>query len=430
MYSLKEGIKDGFLTPFKVKRIQTTIDEYTYEGDDEILSGEDEVKPGETFTEKDFNKKIVIKEREKKRVKLLLENINTKQKTIIFCANISHARMIRDFINQISVNPPADYCVSVTAADGELGEQHLRQFQENDKLIPTILTTSSKLSTGVDALDLRNIVLLRLVNSMVEFKQIIGRGTRLNDDKYYFNLIDFVGASEKFSDPDWDGELPKPDIIDGDNPDNPDNPNPPDNPDNPDNPNPPKQPEQIVIQLNETREMAIQSMTTSTFFFEGKQISADQFIKKLFDTITLPSILKSEEQLRELWSSPITRVELLKKLEDQGFTKENLKSVQSLIDADDSDIYDVLEHIAYSKKPIQRVTNAEEKIYSKLNTNQKEFINFVLSKYVEGGVEELGIDRLPDLLQLKYNGVFESQKVLGDIEGIKNLFISFQKNLY
>ena len=198
IYSLKEGIKDGFLTPFKVKRIQTSIDEYTYLGDDEILAGDQDIKTGDTFTEKDFNKKIIIEAREKKRVQLLLENINKNEKTIIFCANISHARMIRDFINQISSNVPTDYCVSVTAADGELGEQYLRQFQDIEKSTPSILTTSSKLSTGVDALDIRNIVLLRLVNSMIEFKQIIGRGTRLNDNKYYFTLIDFVGASEIF----------------------------------------------------------------------------------------------------------------------------------------------------------------------------------------------------------------------------------------
>ena len=432
IYSLKEGIKDGFLTPFKVKRIQTTIDEYTYEGDDEVLAGEDEVNNGEVFTEKDFNKRIVIKEREKKRVQLMLDNINTKQKTIIFCANIAHARMIRDFINQLSINPPVDYCVSVTAKDGELGDQYLRQFQDNEKSIPTILTTSSKLSTGVDALDIRNIVLFRLVNSMVEFKQIIGRGTRLNDDKYYFNIIDFVGASEKFSDPDWDGEPPKPDIIDGDNPIHPDNTDEEEEEESIID-DPPNQTQQIIIKLNEEREMAIQSMTTSTFFFNGKQISSEEFIKKLFNTITLPSILKSEEELRRLWSSPITRKELLDKLEGHGFTKKHLKSVQALIEAEDSDIFDVLEHIAYNKVPVQRVkrvADAEDKIYSNLDNNQKEFIDFVLSKYVEGGVEELDINKLSSLVELKYKSLHDGQKVLGNTEKIKSTFIDFQKYLY
>lgn len=431
IYSLKEGIKDGFLTPFKVKRIQTSIDEYTYLGDDEILAGDQDIKTGDTFTEKDFNKKIIIEAREKKRVQLLLENINKNEKTIIFCANISHARMIRDFINQISSNVPTDYCVSVTAADGELGEQYLRQFQDIEKSTPSILTTSSKLSTGVDALDIRNIVLLRLVNSMIEFKQIIGRGTRLNDNKYYFTLIDFVGASEKFSDPDWDGDLSEPIIIDGDNPLPPKT----DEEDEDDDEivvdPPPRQ--RIIIQLNEEREMTIKSMMTSTFFYNGEQISAEKFIKKLFNTMKLPDVLKSEEELRKLWSSPITRNELLKKLESHGFKKKDLKSVQSLIDAENSDIFDVLEHIAYNKVPIERstrVANAESKIYSNLNDNQREFIDFILNKYVEAGVDELDINRLSDLVILKYKSLHDGQKVLGDVEEIKSTFIDFQKYLY
>ena len=205
-YSLKDGIKDGFLTPFKVKRIQTTMDEYVYTGDDDILSGEEEINEGEVFEEKDFNKKIVIEEREKKRVQLMLDSINPKEKTFVFCASIAHAGMVRDLINQVSVNPPADYCVRVTAKDSKTGDTHLRQFQDNEKTLPTILTTSQKLSTGVDALNIRNIVLMRPVNNMIEFKQIIGRGTRLFEDKFYFTIVDFVGASANFSDPEWDGE--------------------------------------------------------------------------------------------------------------------------------------------------------------------------------------------------------------------------------
>ncbi len=433
IYSLKEGIKDGFLTPFRVKRIQTSMDEYTYTGEDDVLEGEDEIEPGEIFTEQDFNRRIVIKEREKKRVQLMLNNINKKEKTIIFCANIPHARLIRDFVNQLSINPPIDYCVSVTADDGELGETHLRQFQDNEKLIPTILTTSQKLSTGVDALNIRNIVLLRPVNSMVQFKQIIGRGTRLFEKKYYFTVLDFVGASTNFSDPDWDGEPPPPEIIDGDNP------LPPkktkeeeDKPDDQIIDDPPSR-KKIIIQLAEDREMSIKSMLTTTFFYKGDQITAEMFIKKLFNTITLPNILSSEEQLRKLWSSPITRNELLKKLEDNGFKKQDLKSIQILIEAEDSDIFDVLEYIAYNKTPIQRserVANAENRIYDSLNDNQREFIDFVLNKYVVGGVDELDINRLSDLVKLKYNSLHDGQKVLGNADEIKATFINFQKYLY
>ena len=174
-------------------------------------------------------------------------------------------------------------------------------------------------------------------------------------------------------------------------------------------------------------------MSTSLFYFHGKPVSAEEFIKRLFNTITLPEILKSEEELRELWSSPITRNELLKKLEDNGFTKQDLKSIQTLIEAEDSDIFDVLEHVAYSKKPIQRATrvaNAENEIYKDLNDKQKEFIDFVLSKYVEGGVEELDINRLSSLVELKYKSLHDGQKNLGNAEQIKKTFIDFQKHLY
>ncbi len=428
-YSLKDGIKDGFLTPFKVKRIQTTMDEYVYTGDDDILSGEGEINEGEVFEEKDFNKRIVIEEREKKRVQLMLDSINPKEKTLVFCASIAHAGMVRDLINQVSVNPPADYCVRVTAKDTKTGDTHLRQFQDNEKTLPTILTTSQKLSTGVDALNIRNIVLMRPVNNMIEFKQIIGRGTRLFEDKFYFTIVDFVGASANFSDPDWDGE-PMPEEPPKEKPEKPFDPG-----DGPGEeeipPKPPK--EKIIIKLAEGKELSIKSMSTSLFYFQGQPVTAEEFIKKLFNTITLPSILKSEDELRKLWSSPITRNELLKKLEDNGFTKQDLKSIQTLIEAEDSDIFDVLEHIAYSKKPIQRATrvaNAESKIYTNLDANQKEFIDFVLSKYVEAGVDELDINRLSDLVVLKYKSLHDGQKVLGDADKIKNTFIDFQKYLY
>ena len=432
VYSLKDGIKDGFLTPFKVKRIQTTMDEYVFTGDDEVLEGEQEIEEGEVFKEKDFNKRIVIEEREKKRVELMLDSINPKEKTLVFCASIAHAGMVRDLINQCSVNPPADYCVRITAKDGKIGDTHLRQFQDNEKTLPTILTTSQKLSTGVDALNIRNIVLMRPVNNMIEFKQIIGRGTRLFEDKFYFTVVDFVGAYVNFADPEWDGDPepedpPKP-KNGGDN----ENEGEGNDDDGVDRPTPdPK--EKIVIKLAEGKELTIKSMSTNLFYFQGQPVSAEEFIKKLFNTIELPNFFKDEEELRKIWSSPITRNELLKKLENSGFTKQDLKSIQSLIDAENSDIFDVLEYIAYSKKPISRevrVAQAEEIIHRNLSDKQREFIDFILSRYIEGGVDELDINRLSDLLILKYKAIYDGEKVLGDVNGIKKLFIDFQGPLY
>src|SRR6266849_2918676 len=204
IYSLKDGINDGFLTPFKVKQISTTLDEYVYTTDDKLIEGE--VESGKLYTEPDFNKIIEIKEREAHRVKLFMEQINQNEKTLVFCASQDHALAVRDLINQTKTSKDPNYCQRVTANDGALGEQYLRDFQDNEKNIPTILTTSQKLSTGVDARNIRNIVLMRSINSMIEFKQIIGRGTRLYDGKDYFTIYDFVKAHHHFSDPEWDGE--------------------------------------------------------------------------------------------------------------------------------------------------------------------------------------------------------------------------------
>ena len=203
-YSLKEGINDGFLTPFKVRQIATTLDDYIYTRDDELIEGQ--VEEGRRYSESDFNRIIEIAERERYRVKLLMDTMHQSQKTIVFCATQDHALAVRDLINQMKTSREPNYCVRVAARDGKIGDQFLETFQQDEKTIPTILTTSQKLSTGVDARNVRNIVLMRPVNSMIEFKQIIGRGTRLFDGKDYFTIFDFVKAYEHFSDPEWDGE--------------------------------------------------------------------------------------------------------------------------------------------------------------------------------------------------------------------------------
>ena len=211
IYSLKDGINDGFLTPFRVKQITTTLDEYVYTSDDTLIEGE--IEAGKRYEEADFNKIIEIKAREKKRVEIFMSQINQQEKTLVFCATQAHALAVRDLINQIKTSTEPNYCQRVTANDGALGEQHLRDFQDNEKTIPTILTTSQKLSTGVDARNIRNIVLMRPINSMIEFKQIIGRGTRLYDGKDYFTIYDFVKAHHHFSDPEWDGEPIEPEAC-------------------------------------------------------------------------------------------------------------------------------------------------------------------------------------------------------------------------
>lgn len=337
IYSLKEGINDGFLTPFKVKRIKTTLDDYIYTSDDQIIEGE--IEEGKIYTEPDFNRIIEIKERESRRVQIFLSEINQNEKAIVFCATQDYALAVRDLVNQFKKSKEPNYCARVTANDGAMGEQYLREFQDNEKTIPTILTTSQKLSTGVDARNIRNIILMRPVNSMIEFKQIVGRGTRP---------------------------------------------------------------------------------------FDGKEFLQNMFGK-------LPDFFKSEDELRKVWSNPITRKILLEKLADAGYGKGELTTLQKLINAEKSDLFDVLEYVSFAVKPITRearVAKAQSNIFALLNNKQKEFLEFVLSKYIETGVEELDQEKLPELLTLKYHALDDAKEMLGSVENIRTIFIDFQKYLY
>ena len=431
VYSLKDGINDGFLTPFKVKRIQTTIDDYVYTSDDVVVEGE--VESGKVYKESDFNRIIEIKEREAKRVALYLADANQREKAIVFCATQAHAAVIRDLINQQKNSRDPNYCVRVTADDGALGEQYLREFQDNEKTIPTILTTSQKLSTGVDARNIRSIVLMRPVRSMVEFKQIIGRGTRLFDGKEFFTIYDYVGAYEHFLDPDWDGppEEPEPQPEPKPYPPLPKPPGP-EEPEGSGEYNGDARRPKLKIKLRDGKEREIQHMVATSFWSaDGQIISAEEFLHNLYGT--LPEFFTSEDELRAIWSNPITRKTLLEKLADAGFGKDELAALQRLVQAENSDLFDVLEYISFAHKPVSRadrVAGAESNIFALLNPQQKEFLSFVLDKYVESGVGELDQEKLSNLLVLKYHSIPDAVNQLGDTTSIRTMFIDFQKYLY
>ncbi len=243
------------------------------------------------YEEKDFNRTIEIVEREAKRVNIFLEEANQNEKAIIFCANQGHAALIRDLVNQNAKSKDPFYCVRVTANDGEEGERLLREFQDNEKTIPTILTTSQKLSTGIDARNIRNIVLLRPVNSMIEFKQIVGRGTRLFEGKEFFTIYDFVDAYKHFSDPEWDGEPLE------EEPSGVKEPKGEYKPRGPKEPTETERKQKIKIKLRNGKEREIQSMISTSFWSaDGKPISAEEFLNNLFGE--LPKLFKDEEELR------------------------------------------------------------------------------------------------------------------------------------
>lgn len=426
-YSLKEGINDGYLTPFRVKQITTSLDDYVYTTDDTVEEGE--VETGRRYTESDFNRIIEIKQRERQRVEILLDQIDQRQKTLVFCATQDHARAIRDLINQLKSSNDPNYCQRVTAEDGELGETYLSEFQDNEKSIPTILTTSQKLSTGVNARNVRNIVLLRPVNSMIEFKQIVGRGTRLFEGKNYFTILDFVKAYQLFSDPEWDGP---PEVLEPR-----------------EKPNGSKgkteksdddsaiekleRPVKIRIKLGDGKERSLQHMLATSFWHpDGRPMSSTEFIELLYGE--LPDFVKNEAELRTLWSMPDTRSKLLDGLADRGFASAQLAEMKAIISAEHSDLFDVLAHVAFALPPVPREERAQlARLYvrSRFTTKQQIFIDFVLQNYVDFGVAELAQSKLAPLLRLKYqNSIADAVADLGDPEEIGRVFTSFQRYLY
>lgn len=427
-YALKTGIEDGFLTPFKVRQMASTMDAFAPQAADHF-KGEAERRE---YSEAEINRVIEIPERELSRVREFMAAIDPDQKTIVFCASQRHAAMVRDMINQVSDSTDPHYCVRVTAADGERGEEMLRQFQDNERTIPTLLTTSQKLSTGVDARNVRNIVLMRPVRSIVEFKQIVGRGTRVYPEKDHFTILDFVRAYEHFQDPEWDG--PPEDVT---------RPEPGEPPSQPTEPHPDEPPTDSAagpgegtskmtrVALGPGRARDIRYLSTTTYWFDGRQISAPEFLERLFGH--LAALLPDEDALRGTWSDPATRKALLVRLEEMGYDADRLADMRRLIEAPDSDIFDVLAYIRFELAPQTRARRADRVRDADLAAHADEmraFLDQVLGHYVRDGVGELDPERLGGLLAARYGTIRDARGYLGDVATIQAAFADLQRALY
>jgi type I restriction enzyme R subunit len=248
----------------------------------------------------------------------------------------------------------------------------------------------------------------------------------LFNEKYFFTIYDFVNAYKNFSDPEWDGEPIEPveyevkkKLMKVKEPEL-------------EYPEEEEKKVKLKIKLADGKAREIQHMATTSFWSaDGKPISSEKFLKNMFGE--LPKFFKSEEQLRRIWESPMTRKAFLLKLADAGYGMPELKILQKLVGAENSDLFDALEYVSFAIKPIsreERVAKSQDNIFEDLDDKQKEFLEFVLSKYIESGVEELAQEKLPDLLRLKYNEVADATKVLGGAGEIRKTFVGFQKQLY
>ncbi|MBQ3929403.1 MAG: hypothetical protein II708_00455, partial [Paludibacteraceae bacterium] len=448
-YSLKQGIEDGFLVPFRVEISTSNIDDYQYQEGDIVKSGNIDYE--KIYSESDFyNGRIQIKERDEHRVKEFLGKIDPDEKSIIFCATQKHAMIVRDMVNKHKKRPANNYCERVTADDGEVGEATLRTFQDNEKLLPTILTTSYKLSTGVDARNVRNIVLMRPIQNMVEFKQIIGRGTRLFEGKYYFTIYDFVGASEMFKDPDWDGDTYCP--VCGNWPCTCK-----EQPPRPPRPCPrcgqvpcicqpepcpvcgnlpctcPKPPKNLIeIKLSNGRRLSLETTWEQKIFFGDEFISLGEYIEKLFGRI--PDFFSGANDLKTKWANPETREELLRTLDEAGFAEDKLILLKNMLKMQKCDLLDVLEYIAYDSTPIERAKRVElvkKQYVNSLSKEQQEFDNLILQYYANNGFKELSTDSLTTYIKIKFNSMSDAKdKMQMSASDIRNHYIELQRRLY
>ncbi|HEF9057486.1 EcoAI/FtnUII family type I restriction enzme subunit R [Campylobacter coli] len=420
-YSLKEGIEDGFLTPYKVKRITTTLSKgYVYNPDDLI---EGELEKG-FYKMSEFERNIHLPQYNDFLAKEILKLIDPMDKTIIFCANQAHASDIKRAIDKFKSVKRDDYCVRVTSDEGKIGLEYLKQFQDNDKSYPVILTSSKMLTTGVDARNVRNIVLLANIGSMVEFKQIIGRGTRVYEGKDFFTILDFVGATKLFYDPKWDGEkieelkeqdekekITKEHIKQTKEES--------------------KEKKSVTIHLKGTK-LKVLDITTTYVGAQGKPLSTKEFLEFLIGK--LGEYYDDEAKLREIWSDQKNRERFLKALANDGVDENALKDLREIFQKD-CDIYDVLAHLSFNaeiKTRQERVLQVENGEFLKRFQKEKaiKFIEFLLNRYQEYGIKDFD-DGLKPLIELSSLGnVRELADEFGGLEILKQSFDDLQREIY
>lgn len=423
-YSLKEGIEDGFLTPYKVKRITTTLSEgYVYNPDDLI---EGELEKG-FYKMSEFERNIHLPQYNDFLAKEILKLIDPMDKTIIFCANQAHASDIKRAIDKFKSVKRDDYCVRVTSDEGKMGLEYLKQFQDNDKSYPVILTSSKMLTTGVDARNVRNIVLLANIGSIIEFKQIIGRGTRVYEGKDFFTIIDFVGATKLFYDPKWDGEQVKDEDkedkseIWGKQ-----------NKKESDKTKETESKKAITVHLKGTK-LKVLDINTSYLGSNGKPLSTKEFLEFLIGK--LAEYYDDEVKLREIWSKQETRLNFLKTLEKDGVDENALKDLGEIFDKKDCDIYDVLAHLSFNaeiKTRQERVLQVEKSEFLKRFQKEKalKFIEFLLGRYQQYGIKDFDRSLAPLIELSSLGNVKEIVSEFGGVENLKQSVDDLQREIY
>ena len=393
-YSLKQGIADGFLAPYKVIRINIDRDSEgwrPYKGQIDLNGQEIEDR---VYTGTDFDKTLIIDERTKevaKRITRWLKENGRYSKTIVFCVDVGHAeRMRQALINENSdimkVNP--NYIMRITG-DNKEGKAKLDYFIDPVEKYPTIVTTSKLMTTGVDAKTCKLIVLENNINSIIEFKQIIGRGTRLNPDygKNFFTIMDFRGVTRLFSDPDFDGEPIT--VIDGDNS------LPKDEQDTGNTETEPDEPVFTPPEIHEVKEKYhVNGVDVNIVSERVQYLDADgKLITESLIDYSKKNIRREYASLNDFinaWSRTAKKQVIIEELEKCNVSLEELKKATG---RDDLDEFDLILHIAYDQKPLtrkERIANVKKKNYfGKYSETCRQVLNALMEEYMDEGITEI-----------------------------------------
>ena len=444
-YSLRQGIEDGFLAPYRVHRVVTTWDAAGWRPSQGDLDRYGRAIPDTEYQTREFERIVALRARTQAIARHLtdfLKSTDRFAKTIVFCVDQEHADEMRQALNNLNAdltqhNP--DYVCRVTSDEGGIGRGHLSRFQDVEQPMPVILTTSQLLTTGVDAPTCKNVVLVREVNSRTEFKQIIGRGTRVRDDygKLFFNILDYTGsATRNFADPDFDGD---PVLVVEEEIDNDGVPIEPPVVSEPQVENYPQPPEIIDEPQEERRKfyfdgghVEIGTHLVYDIDPEGKQLRCVLYTDYTGEKVR--TLYPSAAELRAKWTNPESRSELIAVLAEHGIDFDHLKTESNQPDADP---FDLLCHVAYNaplhtrRERADRLRKDKKEFFEKFSPKARAILEILLDKYAVHGTAQFVI---PDALKVppfsEQGNVVELASLFGGPEKLRDAVNQMQTLLY
>ena len=406
-YSLRQGIDDGFLAPYRVHRIVTTWDAAGWRPSQGDLDRYGREIPDDEYHTNDFERIVALRARTEAVAKHLTEYLKKTDryaKTIVFCVDQEHAEDMRRALTNLNsdlVRQNPDYVCRVTSEEGDIGRGHLSNFQDVERPTPVVLTTSQMLTTGVDAPTVKNVVLVRVINAMTEFKQIIGRGTRVRDDygKLWFSILDYTGSATRlFADPDFDGDPI--DVTEGPIEEEPPQPPPPEPPEPPEPPPlPPDPPPDTRRKFYfDGGQVEVAAHLVYELDPDGRQLRVVRFTDYTAEKVR--TLFASAAELRAAWADPQQRRTIIEKLAERGIDFDELATAANQPDADP---FDLLCHIGFNaplrtrRERAQRLRAEKKDFFDQYGPEARAILSELLDKYADHGAAQFVI---PDVLEL------------------------------